>query len=200
MPTLNQVSCGDTYDSTTPKATIADVWNSKGGWFSVTGAAVFCKLQYGKLGTSFYTAEQQLGDGAFASIPRDAVGISFRNAAAGATAVVSCTIGQDGEPVLAVDDLGSGGFVPTSLDHDQATGTAGVITRLGLTLLSVVAVVVRAKPTNLGNVYVGNSGVSTTGGYILSPGDAVAFDFNNVFNVSFTVDTTGDGVSWLAVD
>lgn len=114
MPTLNQAIVGDNY---TTAATLRDIWNARGGWFNVSSAAaVFVQLQYGTNGTDDWTDEQELGAGSSGTLPDDAVGVRFRNAVAGQTAVVSVTIAQGQEPALAIAALGiitTSGVPPT---------------------------------------------------------------------------------------
>lgn len=105
MPSLNNQTVGDTYLSS--RAVLQNVWNTKGGWFSVSGAAVFFQLQYGPQGADHWTDEQELGVGAFAIIPDDCTGVRFRNSVAGQTASVSITIAQGDEPALAIAAFGA---------------------------------------------------------------------------------------------
>lgn len=104
MPGLNNVSCGDGY---TDAATVSDVWNSKGGWFSVSTQSVYVQLQYGDLGSSYWVTEQLLGAGAFASVDDTCVGVRFRNATAGQTASVTAYLAQGNEPPLSIIAAGN---------------------------------------------------------------------------------------------
>lgn len=93
---------------------------------------------------------------------------------------------------------GGGSGSPSKVSSGQVTGTHGTPTALVATSSVVLSVVVKADPNNVGNIYLGGAGVNTSDGYILSPGDAVAFDITNLDTIEFDVDNTGDGVSWLA--
>ncbi len=136
--------------------------------------------------------EQRLGNAA--------AGVQFRNASPGVVAVVSVGISQGNEPVL---DFSAGSPDATAASYTivgqgHKTGTHGTPTAIGSSL-ACASVVVRANPGNTGHVWVGKSGVTTSDGFDLSPGNRVAFDVGNVSQVFFDVDTTSDGVTWMAV-
>lgn len=59
------------------------------------------------------------------------------------------------------------------------------------------AVVVRAKEGNSGNIYVGNSGVSSSNGDILNPGGVVELFVDDVSDIYIDADNDGEGVSWV---
>jgi hypothetical protein len=73
----------------------------------------------------------------------------------------------------------------------------------------VRSVTIRANTGNSNPVYVGNSTVSSTTGYILSPGETVTLQVEaaewlaggaiNLSSVMLDVGTDGDGVSFIAV-
>lgn len=107
MPVLNQVAAADSYPAT--KAKLLDVWNTRGGWFSVGTNPAFVQLQYaGKqgLGDAHFTDEILLGIGAFAFIPSNCVGVQFRNAVAGSPSIITAQLAQGDEPPLAISALG----------------------------------------------------------------------------------------------
>lgn len=195
-PLLN-ATVGDSY---TTAATISDVWQSRGGWFVVSTNGVVMQYQYGSLGSSYWGDELQLGAGSSGSLPSSATGIRFKNATAGATATVSGQIAYGEQPLLDLTFPGVSASASTYniIGQGQTNGTHGTPTVLTASLVCV-SVVVRAKPGNSGLVYLGGSSVTTSNGYELSPGDAVSFDVENPHAVYFDVDTTNDGVSWMAV-
>lgn len=195
MQSLTNEACGNDY---TPAAELADVWNGRGGWFAVKANAAVYKLEYGDAPGN-WSDEAQLDPGAFLNLPDDCVGIAARNATPGAVAVVSAAIAEGDEPVPSIAALGTPTslFVPSEVSSRTTSGTAGTIEPLGFGDLTVAAVVIRANPTNVGNVYLGGSDVGPADGYILSPGDALGIDTNSVHTIYMTVDHTGDGVSWL---
>lgn len=108
MPILNGVLVGNAYPTTGPGgAILQDVWNPRGGWFSVQGATAFCQLQYGKQGGSEWTDEILLGNGAFVTLPPNCTGVRFRNGVANVVATVTAQIAQGPEPPLAIASIGS---------------------------------------------------------------------------------------------
>lgn len=66
--------------------------------------------------------------------------------------------------------------------------------------------VIKARPGNTGPVYIGESGVTTSTGYILEPGDSfevtAALTGHPVFNVAlsqlYVIGTSSDKISWLS--
>lgn len=66
---------------------------------------------------------------------------------------------------------------------------------------------VKAPSANAGTVFIGNSGVSTSSGHYLEPGDFIDYEHNDqhgeakyLLNVSdfYVTGTSGDKISWLA--
>jgi hypothetical protein len=181
VPGINQVTVGDQYGTTTPRAQILDVFTSSGGWFSVSSNPVVVQLQYGYRGSSRFTDEQVLGVGAFGTLPPGCTGIRFRNLNAGSAGTVTAYIGAGGkppdaranvwpEPVLAISALGSLTVVgagvnfqhndlavatePT-IDFEDGTGVTWTLTDdPGNTRVKVAAVV--KGPTN--NLVTGGAG------------------------------------------
>lgn len=193
---LNNANCSDQY---TDAASVQNVWNSRGGGFSVGGNSVYMQLQYGHLGMSYWTAEQLLGAGSSGSLATNCIGVRFRNAFVGSVATASAQIAQGNEPAVSLTVPGATSTVSyTVVGQGQTNGTNGVATALGSSL-ACVGLSVRANPTNVGIVYLGKTTVTTGNGYKLSPGNAIGFDAANVAGVYFDVATTGDGVSWMAV-
>ena len=89
-------------------------------------------------------------------------------------------------------------FVPTSVDSGQATvTTAG--TQVQLPTQAVKAVSIKAKSTNTGLIYVGDSGVTSSNGYILSAKEAVDFAIDNLNRIYVDSSVNGEGVSYLWV-
>jgi len=109
VPVLNQQAIANSYPAspgTGGTASLADVWNSVGGWFSVTNAGAYVKLQYGPLAQGHWTDEVLLGAGAFVVLPANCVGVQFRNSVANAIATVTAQIAQGDEPPLAISTIG----------------------------------------------------------------------------------------------
>ena len=129
MPVINQVQTGNDY---TVAATIADVWNSRGGWFSVVGASVDVQLQYdlagGKQGRgqAEWLEAQTLGAGAFAYVPPNAIGVRFKSHQSGVPATVTAQVAQGPEPglqVVAVGNVTVAGLALTFQHNDVAAGS-----------------------------------------------------------------------------
>ena len=88
---------------------------------------------------------------------------------------------------------------PTVICNGQKTiPSAGSSDRLR-TSLAVLSITVKAHKANTGNVFVGDSGVTSANGFILSPGDSVSFDIDDVADVYIDAAINGEGVSWIAV-
>lgn len=76
-----------------------------------------------------------------------------------------------------------------------STGTAVAISTSSLPLLN--GVIVQALAGNSGNVYVGATGVTTSNGFQLQPGQATSLAVNNLNVVYVIAATSGDGVCYL---
>lgn len=100
---------------------------------------------------------------------------------------------------LAVSDAALENAAGLTQGHDTVA-TAGTAEALnGGAALAVPdghAVKIKALPGNTGNVYVGDSTVSASSGYVLTPGDTVSIQVADVATIYADVDTGGEGVSW----
>lgn len=56
---------------------------------------------------------------------------------------------------------------------------------------------IRADSGNAGSIYVGDSGVSSSNGFVLDPGESVSISVADVSTIYIDADNNGDGVSWL---
>lgn len=59
---------------------------------------------------------------------------------------------------------------------------------------------IKAKPTNVGNGYVGNDGaddIDATNSFVLAPGELIPIEITNLNRLRFDVATGGDGFCWL---
>lgn len=74
--------------------------------------------------------------------------------------------------------------------------TAGTRVALGSSQ-AVKSVVIKAKTTNTGLIYVGGSTVTSSNGFILSAGDTVSIDIANIATISIDSSVNGEGVSYL---
>ena len=90
-------------------------------------------------------------------------------------------------------------LIPTApISGQKSVTTAGTAVALASST-EIISVVIKAKSGNTGNIYVGDSTVDSSTGYILGPGDAVSFDMTDLAAVYIDSDVNGEGVSWLAV-
>ena len=88
---------------------------------------------------------------------------------------------------------------PTTIYNGQKNvTTAGTRAVLG-TSQAILSITITAKLTNTGNIYVGNSSVTSSNGAILSAGDSLSLDTNDISNVYIDSDVSGEGVSYIAV-
>lgn len=88
---------------------------------------------------------------------------------------------------------------PFRLATGQTTvTTAGTRVALAASTI-VISVVITANQGNTGNIFVGNSNVTSANGYILTPGASVTFDFENLADIFIDAATSGDVVSFLGV-
>lgn len=89
--------------------------------------------------------------------------------------------------------------VASSFSHNQVTvGTSAVLLTTTSTPLKF-GIVVKADPNNTGKVYVGDSSVSTSNGYLLTAGEGIAFEIDNASKVWVIADTDNQKVYWLGV-
>lgn len=102
MRKLVNVACGDDY---TDAASILGVIDSSGGYFNVSGADVFMKLQWGPSGQAKQTDEVHVpvGGGVLAA---KTSGVLFRNFVAGSVATVSAALAEKTEPAIQIAATG----------------------------------------------------------------------------------------------
>ncbi|TEU00356.1 MAG: hypothetical protein E3J29_01935 [Dehalococcoidia bacterium] len=62
-----------------------------------------------------------------------------------------------------------------------------------------VAATIKALPGNSGNIYLGDSGVDSSNGHVLAPGDAFNVAIDNLNRFYIDADNDGEGVSYLVV-
>lgn len=85
----------------------------------------------------------------------------------------------------------------------KTVASAGSAERLSSGLAVNGAVMVRAKPANTGNIYIGNvSGdVDSSNGMILEPGDMIIFNHvGDLREVWIDAEVNGEGAAWLILD
>ena len=89
--------------------------------------------------------------------------------------------------------------VSSTINYGQVTvGTSAVQLTTSSTSLNF-GVVIKADPNNSGNVYVGDSSVSTSNGYLLTPGEGIAFEIDDASKVWLVADADNQKVYWLGV-
>lgn len=89
-----------------------------------------------------------------------------------------------------------------TVDHgQQSVATAGTAEALNggtsLTVPDGSSLAVRANGGNAGNIYVGDSTVASTNGFILGAGESIGLQVSDVADVYIDADNAGEGVSWI---
>lgn len=84
-----------------------------------------------------------------------------------------------------------------SLASGQITLGASAV-QLSTSLDGTLGLIVKAKSTNTGNVFIGPSSVTTANGLIVEPGEALPVDLI-IPSALWVVGTSGDVVSYLAL-
>lgn len=89
-----------------------------------------------------------------------------------------------------------------SIDHGQdSVTTAGTSVQLnGGTSLAVpdgAALTVRADGDNAGSIYVGDSSVTSSNGFVMGAGESVSLQVDDVTDIHIDADNNGEGVSWI---
>ena len=64
---------------------------------------------------------------------------------------------------------------------------------------AILGVTIKALRTNTNNIYVGDSTVSSATGLVLRRGASVSLAFDNLADIYIDADTSGEGVTYLAV-
>ena len=84
----------------------------------------------------------------------------------------------------------------TTPSNGQVTvPNAGV--RVQLTDVACKAATIKALPGNSDNIYLGDSGVTSSNGHVLAAGDAVNAVIDNLNRFYIDADTNDDGISYL---
>lgn len=87
----------------------------------------------------------------------------------------------------------------SSVIHGQASvTTAG--TSVQLSNLPCRYLIVKAKGTNTGNIFVGDSDVSSANGFILAAGEEIMLSVDNAHRVWIDSSVNGEGVSFIGVN
>lgn len=110
--------------------------------------------------------------------------------------MVQLAVDSDGK-LKVVGDISIGGTTSTIYHGRQMVSTAGTAVQLASSQ-SIKWVIIKALSTNDSVIFVGGSDVSAENGYILSPGEAIGLDIDNLSKVYIDSSTDGDGVSYIA--
>lgn len=90
---------------------------------------------------------------------------------------------------------------PTVETGQETVTTAGTAVQLnGGTTVYVpngASVAVRADGGNAGSIYVGDSNVSSSNGFVLGASESVSLPVDNVAAIYIDADNDGEGVSWI---
>lgn len=88
----------------------------------------------------------------------------------------------------------SGGLI-----HGRKTvTTAGTAVLLIDNSTKTDAIIIKALISNVGDIYVGTSGVSSSTGFPISPGEGITITANNaVTNIYINATSNGDGVAYI---
>lgn len=93
-----------------------------------------------------------------------------------------------------------GAHLGTGVTGQKAVTTAGTSVQLSTSNTGIHTVILRAKIANTGKIYVGFSqtGVSSSLGLELGPGDAVTITTPRLSDIWLDCSVNGEGVSYLA--
>ena len=89
-------------------------------------------------------------------------------------------------------------FTPTAVGSGQATVAAAGSTE-ALPAQACKAVSIAANPDNTGNIFLGDSTVSSANGRILAPGDTLDLAIDNLNRLYIDAAVDGEGISYLWV-
>ena len=88
----------------------------------------------------------------------------------------------------------------TEIINGQKTVTAAGTAEVLATTTTIRSVTIKALPGNTNNVYVGDSSVSSSNGFVLDAGESIDLDLDNLATIYLDVDTNGEGVSYVATN
>ncbi len=85
----------------------------------------------------------------------------------------------------------------TIYNGSQTVTTAGTAVALASST-TIKSVIVKAKYSNTGTIYIGDASVSSANGLELEAGDAVSIDIDDLSTVYIDSSVNGEGVNYLA--
>lgn len=115
--------------------------------------------------------------------------------------IVGGLSGTDGIPMKVDSDgspnvsLNPGTSILSGQTNVTTAGTEVPLT----TTTAILSVTVKAKVGNTGYIYVGPNGVSSTTGFVLSKGESITYDTDNLADVYIDCSVNGEGVSYTAL-
>ncbi len=110
------------------------------------------------------------------------------------------TIDSNGRLLVSTDGSSGGGTVTPNVltSGSKAVETAGTAVVVGGDV-SVMSVTIKSVAGNTGEVYVGDSSVDDTIGFILDAGESVSMDIDNLNKIYIDAANDGDKISFIAV-
>jgi len=101
---------------------------------------------------------------------------------------------------LKVNTTITGDTTPSDTVYNgQKTVTAAGTAEALASTTSIKSVTIQALRSNTGNIYVGDSSVDSTNGFVLSPGASVATEIDDLATIYIDADINGEGVCYIAV-
>jgi hypothetical protein len=97
-----------------------------------------------------------------------------------------------------VSDFG-GTTTGITVNGQKTVASAGTAEVLGSST-TTTSIAIKALHGNGGMVYVGDSGVDSSNGFVLDAGDGIVMEVDNLADIYIDVDTNGEGVSYLAIN
>jgi len=107
---------------------------------------------------------------------------------------------DDGGNTITVDGSVNATILPAgTVGNGQNTvASAGTAEALAGST-AIESVTIKALHANTGMIYVGDSGVDSTNGFVLDAGETVSMDVDNLADIYIDADTSTDGVSFLYI-
>lgn len=159
---------------------------------SIDGKITTCNTGNVTIGAAIPAGDNNIGNVDIASSV--ALDVSAATVTVDATGQGDIPITLDGETVATTE------VAPTTIYNGQNTVAAAGTAEALASSQAVKSVTIKALSGNTGDIYVGNSDVDNTNGFVLSPGDTISMDIANLATVYIDSATNGDGVSYIGVN
>lgn len=190
---------------------VTPVWTTGTTVTSTTSGSIATPVQFVQLSVNTLSGGT-LGFKILQGAPDNAGSTGGGGGGGGAVTIADGADVAEGSTTDAASAVGGTGTVSAKLRRisAQLAGQASLVTgqykvtASATVISSSVAlangVVIKAKSTNAGTVFLGGSGVTTTydgtgNGYALGPGEAASFPVNNL-NLIYAIGTANDVISW----